>query len=350
MHSSGFIEEADGTIMVQLFPRADIHVEIALGAAQHLVRLLERYNWAMMSEPRLYYSRWRRFWRGMTRVERVIVVMYVESINGVMFRGRTVTLYDLPQALRSGGARRRRPRAADSVLREFDNLEQILTYAGADVEQIKLRRRITHHDEMALFGPELTDAAPLTSGGGVNLDAALEEQWQFQEREQAILECVRDEEDDPDTADCAGSLPVKSTSREQLGLGRLGQDKYRDDMLALWNNACAVTGCSLAAVLVASHAKRWADSTDCERLDPNNGLLLVGTLDKLFDAGLIGFDPNTGAMHVASVVGAHDRALLGLPASLRRKPNRKQAAFLRYHLDNRFHRTQEDGKGPHDFG
>ncbi|MRS98737.1 HNH endonuclease [Ralstonia pickettii] len=257
--------------MVQLFPRADTHVEIALDAAQHLVRLLERHNWAMTSEHRLYYSRWRRFWRGMTRVERAIVVMYVESNNGVMFRGRTVKLYNLPQALRSTDTRRRRSHATDSVLREFDNLEQIFTYAGVDVEQIKLRRRITHHDEMALFGPDLTDATPLASDGGVNLDAALEEQWQFREREQAILECVRDEEDDPDTVDFVGSLPVKSTSRERLGLGRLGQDKYRDDMLALWSNACAVTGCSIAAVLVASHAKRWADSTDCERLDPNCG-------------------------------------------------------------------------------
>jgi len=70
----------------------------------------------------------------------------------------------------------------------------------------------------------------------------------------------------------------------------------------------------------------------------------VGTLDKLFDAGLIGFDPATGAMHVASTVGARDRSLLGLPAPLRRKPDRKQAAFLRYHLDYVFRAEQEDVK------
>ncbi len=362
MHSTGFLEGTEGTIMVQLFPGTNIHVEIAQDAARHLARLLERYNWTK-SDPRLYDDRWRRFWRGIKPVERAIVSMYVQSNNGGQFRGTTVKLDNLPQALHSADTRRGCPRATDAVLREFVKLEQTFIRACVDVDQIAYRWHATHRDEMVLCGPALTDAAAtwLASDGGVNLDAALydrlrsvgltedaaqqtatnltlEVQYLIQEREQAILERVRDEGDLGSTS-IAASLPDNPTSRERLGQARLGQGRYRDDVLALWNNACAVTGCSLAPVVVASHAKPWADSTDGERLDPNNGLPLVGTLDKLFDAGLIGFDPATGSMHVASVVGAHDRALLGLPAPLRRKPNRRQATFLRYHLDYVFQRA-----------
>ncbi|WP_244100402.1 HNH endonuclease [Burkholderia ambifaria] len=136
-----------------------------------------------------------------------------------------------------------------------------------------------------------------------------------------------------------------------------GSQLFKDNLLRLrtsflrtnnpvWGNACAVTGCSVTRVVVASHAKPWADSTDDERLDPNNGLPLVATLDKLFDAGLIGFDPVTGVMRVSSTVGAHDRMLLGIPAPLRREPNAKQSAFLRYHLDYVFQRETESNEPP----
>src|ERR1700688_2426247 len=36
----------------------------------------------------------------------------------------------------------------------------------------------------------------------------------------------------------------------------------------------------------------WCNSTDDERLNPNNGLPLVANLDALFDSGLISFDRN----------------------------------------------------------
>jgi putative restriction endonuclease len=39
--------------------------------------------------------------------------------------------------------------------------------------------------------------------------------------------------------------------------------------------------------LRASHAKPWADSSDIERLDVFNGLLLAAHWDAAFDSGLI---------------------------------------------------------------
>lgn len=72
---------------------------------------------------------------------------------------------------------------------------------------------------------------------------------------------------------------------------RVGQDVFREALLALWQGRCAVTGIPFPSELLrASHAKPWAKSSDAERLDPFNGLLLATHLDALFDSGLIGFD------------------------------------------------------------
>ena len=82
------------------------------------------------------------------------------------------------------------------------------------------------------------------------------------------------------------------TERLQQSWARVGQGRYRDDMLKLWNNACSVTECSIKESLVASHAKPWRDSEPKEKTDAHNGLLLASHLDSLFDKFLITFDEN----------------------------------------------------------
>jgi predicted restriction endonuclease len=59
--------------------------------------------------------------------------------------------------------------------------------------------------------------------------------------------------------------------------------------MEVWGGRCALTGCDLKQVLIASHAKPWADCSNKERLDEYNGLLLAAQVDKLFDCGLISF-------------------------------------------------------------
>lgn len=375
MRSTDVLEGSEGTVLVKLFPSTGIYVEMAEDVARRLVQLLERYNWILechsgtRSDRRLRADRWRRFWRGVTQIERAIVVMYVQSNNGGAFGG-TVALDHLRQALSSIDARRSRSRATDVVLREFTTLRQVFIRACVNADEIAFRWNTTHRDAMELCGSALIDIATewLASDGDIDLDTALSDQllstglteyvaqqtavrlslqiqYLIQDRQKAICDRARGG-DGADRTDDAESSPRNGTIREQVVEARLGQGKYRDDVLALWGNACAVTGCSVTRVVVASHAKPWADSTDDERLDPNNGLPLVATLDKLFDAGLIGFDPVTGDMRVSSTVGAHDRMLLGVPAPLRRKPNAKQSAFLRYHLDYVFQRETEGNEPP----
>lgn len=43
-------------------------------------------------------------------------------------------------------------------------------------------------------------------------------------------------------------------------------------------------------MLLASHTTPWRDADNGERLEPNNGLPLIASLDCPFDADLIGLD------------------------------------------------------------
>jgi hypothetical protein len=116
---------------------------------------------------------------------------------------------------------------------------------------------------------------------------------------------------------------------------RRGQGKFRSDLFEQWNDACAVTGLTQSEILRASHVKPWKDSSNKERLDPENGLLLVANLDALFDAGLITF-LSDGQMVVSPLVDSAHRAQLQIPAKLKTKPSVKLASYLDYHRQKRF--------------
>lgn len=131
------------------------------------------------------------------------------------------------------------------------------------------------------------------------------------------------------------------TSRTALMQARLGQGRFRRDLMALWGSACAVTGCDVDAVLRASHCKPWRDSTDAERLNPANGLLLTATLDALFDAGLITFS-DEGQMLMDPSLSEERQVTLGLESRpLRESPSAAQRAFLRYHREHVFRSAVE---------
>lgn len=130
---------------------------------------------------------------------------------------------------------------------------------------------------------------------------------------------------------------VSPTTRAALVDARLGQGRFRRELLRRWNGACAVTACCVGAVLRASHCKPWSKSDNHERLDSNNGLILSANLDALFDAGLISFD-ETGKMLVSEVLSTREQDELGLPARLLRTPGAKLAEYLNYHQYHVFQR------------
>jgi hypothetical protein len=98
---------------------------------------------------------------------------------------------------------------------------------------------------------------------------------------------------------------VDATTREALVEARIGQGRFRRDLVALWGRGevCALTGIDVPELLIASHIKPWRDSDDRERLDPCNGLLLAAHVDKAFDCCLLGFREERGEL----IVSLHPR-------------------------------------------
>jgi len=82
------------------------------------------------------------------------------------------------------------------------------------------------------------------------------------------------------------------TERKGLVTSRVGQGAYRKSIIHRWEYRCAVTGFDKLDVLIASHIVPWANATDNERLDVDNGILLSPTYDALFDRNLITFENN----------------------------------------------------------
>jgi hypothetical protein len=124
---------------------------------------------------------------------------------------------------------------------------------------------------------------------------------------------------------------VDLTTKRALRNARLGQGKFRTQVLRLWGNCCSATGSRLSEVIQASHIKPWRESSNLERLDPNNGLPLIASLHALFDAGLISFDSSGKLLTSAKLTKAEQEIFGTTGKSLRKKPNAKMAAFLAYH-------------------
>lgn len=130
---------------------------------------------------------------------------------------------------------------------------------------------------------------------------------------------------------------VRKTTREQLVLARLGQGRFRADLLRYWGG-CAVTGSRVREVLRASHIKPWRSANRMERLSASNGLLLVANLDALFDAGLVSFDAK-GRMLISERMSKSKRMELGLRSGMQlRKVRKAHQPFLEWHRKHVFRR------------
>jgi hypothetical protein len=104
-----------------------------------------------------------------------------------------------------------------------------------------------------------------------------------------ILARKQSAENDQTAEDLAQLLTEPETTRLALLQARVGQGKFRADLLSA-QASCYVTGIADERFLRASHIKPWKDSTTSERLDPDNGILLSPTFDHLFDKYFITFE------------------------------------------------------------
>ena len=67
-------------------------------------------------------------------------------------------------------------------------------------------------------------------------------------------------------------------------------------------------------LLIASHIKPWSESSNEEKLDPYNGLLLLPNYDKLFDKHLISFDDD-GKIIISPQIKKEEYKVLGISAN-----------------------------------
>lgn len=138
-------------------------------------------------------------------------------------------------------------------------------------------------------------------------------------------------------------IAISSTEREATVRQRVGQNMFREGLMALWGGRCAITGLDVPELLRASHAKPWADSNDVERLDVYNGLLLAAHWDAAFDAGLVTVLPD-GTVSASPRLSEAARRVLCVLDAPRLKLQPQHDAYLAWHRTKVFRMlAEEDG-------
>ena len=126
------------------------------------------------------------------------------------------------------------------------------------------------------------------------------------------------------------SLPP--TERETIIRARRGQGLFKERVMRN-EERCRITKVDNPVHLVASHCKPWRDSSNQERLNGDNGLLLTPSIDHLFDRGFIGFEDD-GDLIISPV--AHQPSLERMGIDTKRTVNvggftEGQRRFLDFH-------------------
>jgi putative restriction endonuclease len=128
---------------------------------------------------------------------------------------------------------------------------------------------------------------------------------------------------------------LPETERESVIKARIGQGIFRKQLLEMWDG-CAVTRVKLPDLLRASHIKPWRDSTNPERTNRYNGLLLLPQYDHLFDKGFISFDDD-GQLLRSPALDRIPVSQLGISETDRlRSLSENHLGFLRYHREEMF--------------
>jgi hypothetical protein len=126
---------------------------------------------------------------------------------------------------------------------------------------------------------------------------------------------------------------VGPVERHQLVKSRRGQGVFRDNVESR-EPKCRITGVSNPRYLRASHIKPWRKSSDVEKIDGNNGLMLAPHVDFLFDRGLISFEDD-GRLIVSTQIEVGTLKSWGIPTEMNVGIfSPEQAVYLKFHREN----------------
>lgn len=123
---------------------------------------------------------------------------------------------------------------------------------------------------------------------------------------------------------------ITNTESEAKTKISVGQSKFREKLAPIWDNACPICGISLSDTLRASHAKPWKDSSNEERLDPYNGILLCCNHDSLYDKGYISFDAK-GNILISEKIAEKDYAKFLLNADIKIPTSNEHKPYFNWH-------------------
>lgn len=132
---------------------------------------------------------------------------------------------------------------------------------------------------------------------------------------------------------------LTSTEKEIVIKARLVQGAFREKLIRYWRG-CAISRCPQVDLLIASHIKPWSLSTDEEKVDVFNGLLLLPHYDKLFDSGYMTFTPE-GKVVYSELLSDDVRRILNLTNDLslcHLEERHKQ--YLQYHNEYCFKKNR----------
>ena len=183
------------------------------------------------------------------------------------------------------------------------------------------------------FNLDIKDHFQITSG----LEIAFKKEWQdiirpiiLENSDSYFIVHVLDV---PDSYSEISDESVITSSIAEV-ITRVGQERFRKDLIDYWKG-CSLTGCDMVSILRASHIKPWKDSNNIERLDVYNGLLLLPTLDALFDEGFISFS-DTGTILISSEIENRQTEFDLSKDNKLRQLEEKHKAYLEYHRENIF--------------
>ena len=129
------------------------------------------------------------------------------------------------------------------------------------------------------------------------------------------------------------------TEKAALVQCRVGQGLFRSQLLEEWQR-CPLTKCNDLSLLRASHIKPWRSSSNMERLDPFNGLLLAPNVDAVFDKGLITFD-DSGRIVISDHLSEQNRQSLGIHDELAIELNLARQPYMAHHRAHVFQIPKE---------
>jgi putative restriction endonuclease len=163
---------------------------------------------------------------------------------------------------------------------------------------------------------------------GVPVDEKSRGGSEYPEKEDWEQHLVKEVSDNPSLGE---------TEREAIIQARIGQGQFRMNV-AMIETHCRITRVNEPTHLRASHTKPWRTSTNEERLNGENGLLLTPTIDHLFDRGFIAFE-DTGELLISPVAYQPSLEKMGIPCGERANVgafSSGQKQFLAYHRENIF--------------